>query len=271
MSRRPGFVASCGVVLILSGVPTTLGCRTARSMSAYAEEHASQLAPVAGAEPIRTPEVLSPKADNALPDSVLAAGASAATAFAATVPAATELPLAAEVAPTALSPQLSDAAWQRTTAVVGNELLAHTPVASMPEVNEAGPQHASRHIDANPNAVSNPVQLVVKNVRAGQGRLKVAVFTTPENFPEGERADTSLTLDAAQATVHTSLMVSGRAAIAVYQDLNSDGQLNRNRLGMPSEPFAFSNSARGKRGPPAFDQAALEFGPDTESILIELP
>jgi uncharacterized protein (DUF2141 family) len=46
-------------------------------------------------------------------------------------------------------------------------------------------------------------------------------------------------------------------AIAVYHDENNDGQLNRNRLGIPTERYGFSRNARGLTGPPGFEQAVI--------------
>ena len=47
-------------------------------------------------------------------------------------------------------------------------------------------------------------------------------------------------------------------AIAAYHDENGDGELNRNRLGIPTERYGFSNNARGLTGPPSFQEAMLE-------------
>ena len=50
----------------------------------------------------------------------------------------------------------------------------------------------------------------------------------------------------------------GTYAVAVYHDLNGNGELDRTTLGPPDEPYGFSNDARGTFGPPKFDKAAIE-------------
>jgi uncharacterized protein (DUF2141 family) len=62
----------------------------------------------------------------------------------------------------------------------------------------------------------------------------------------------------------------GRYAIQSYQDLNGDGQLNRNPLGMPTEPFGFSNNAPPHMGPPAWSEAAFDVGPGETAQRITL-
>lgn len=44
----------------------------------------------------------------------------------------------------------------------------------------------------------------------------------------------------------------GTYAIAVYQDIDNNGKLNRDLYGRPEEPHAFSMNRFGRRGPPQF-------------------
>ena len=46
-------------------------------------------------------------------------------------------------------------------------------------------------------------------------------------------------------------------------DLNGNGELDANFLGMPREPWAFSNNAVGRRGPAKWEDAKFEISADT--------
>ena len=48
----------------------------------------------------------------------------------------------------------------------------------------------------------------------------------------------------------------GTYAVAVFHDLNGNGRLDRNFIGLPSEPYGFSNDV-GRRGPPSFEGALI--------------
>lgn len=48
---------------------------------------------------------------------------------------------------------------------------------------------------------------------------------------------------------------SGEYAIRMFHDIDSDGVMKRNMFGIPSEPYAFSNNAKGKRGPAPWSKA----------------
>ena len=53
---------------------------------------------------------------------------------------------------------------------------------------------------------------------------------------------------------------AGQYGAMVFQDLNLDGKMNFNLVGMPMEPYGFSNNSRGLFGPPAWGKAAFRFG-----------
>jgi uncharacterized protein (DUF2141 family) len=52
---------------------------------------------------------------------------------------------------------------------------------------------------------------------------------------------------------------AGTYAIAVFQDLNGDGRLDRTPLGLPLEPYGFSKDA-GRLRRPSFSAASIEIG-----------
>ena len=62
----------------------------------------------------------------------------------------------------------------------------------------------------------------------------------------------------------------GDYAIAVYHDANENGKLDRHLLGYPLEPYGFSNNARGKLGPPAWDRVFFQVGDATSAMEIQL-
>ncbi len=49
-------------------------------------------------------------------------------------------------------------------------------------------------------------------------------------------------------------------AITLFHDRDGNGRLNMNAMGMPTEPYGFSNDAAGSFGPPSFEQARLAPG-----------
>jgi len=62
-----------------------------------------------------------------------------------------------------------------------------------------------------------------------------------------------------QSTVFTQLQ-PGRYALFVIHDVNDDGRLNRNAVGVPIEGYGFGNNAQASLSAPSFDAAAITVG-----------
>lgn len=57
---------------------------------------------------------------------------------------------------------------------------------------------------------------------------------------------------------------AGTYAVKVFLDMNGNGVLDKNELGIPQEPVGFSNDAMGRMGPASFKEASFAFsGVDT--------
>ena len=61
----------------------------------------------------------------------------------------------------------------------------------------------------------------------------------------------------------------GSYAIAVFHDRNGDGKLDRSFIGLPSEPYGFSNDV-GRRGPPNFDAARIVVRDPATTVVIPI-
>jgi uncharacterized protein (DUF2141 family) len=97
------------------------------------------------------------------------------------------------------------------------------------------------------------------------------LFRPDDEFPEVSTASELMNVVAPgkdPATLRFAKLPPGSYAIAVYQDKNDDGVLNRARVGYPLERYGFSNNARRTLGPPSFDAAA--FSVDNQEVVQEI-
>jgi uncharacterized protein (DUF2141 family) len=53
-------------------------------------------------------------------------------------------------------------------------------------------------------------------------------------------------------------------------DENANGKMDSNVIGIPIEPYAFSNDASGNFGPPTFEQAKFVVTKDAKKITINI-
>lgn len=117
-------------------------------------------------------------------------------------------------------------------------------------------------------ARAGAVQVDVGNVTPGAGDVKVALCRS-ELVPETCERNTTLPASGAAVRAEFADVEPGRYAVAVYQDIDHTGQLRRGKLGIPLEPYAFSNGA-GLTHMPKFEAAAFEVGPGLRRIGVSL-
>lgn len=101
------------------------------------------------------------------------------------------------------------------------------------------------------------VRVSVTNIRAQQGYLMVALY---DEANWGQTAVARARVPVASAVVALTLAAPapGRYAIRMFQDVNADGAMDTNIIGIPTEPIGFSNNAPLQFGPPSFDAAAFD-------------
>jgi uncharacterized protein (DUF2141 family) len=112
------------------------------------------------------------------------------------------------------------------------------------------------------------VDVQISGVTPGRGNVQVALCTSAL---EMERCQRTQTTAATGASVRVSFgdVAPGRYAVAVYQDLDGTGVIRRGKLGIPLEPYGFSNGA-GLSHRPKFDAAAFDVGDGVRLVNIAL-
>jgi uncharacterized protein (DUF2141 family) len=108
------------------------------------------------------------------------------------------------------------------------------------------------------NASAATVEVRVAGVTA-RGKVNVAVCDKAR-FLKQCAYSASAPAQAGETTVVVQDVPPGTWAVLAYQDENGNDQLDRNLIGIPKEPYGFSRDARGKFGPPSFEDAAIEVG-----------
>ena len=119
---------------------------------------------------------------------------------------------------------------------------------------------------------ANLLTVRVTDIPGVKGNLLVGLYETPESFtdsPMDVSPKIELVTAEDQVVVFNDLK-PGKYAIAVVQDLNKNGKLDRNFLGMPKEPLAFSVIKKIPKGKPKFEACAFEIGDEPVAMVIAL-
>ena len=123
-----------------------------------------------------------------------------------------------------------------------------------------------------PTKSDSAVVFEISGLRADAGHLCVAVFGSAAGFPNTDRAEQTQRLEVRgdRMTVELRLRAGEPQAVAVFQDIDGNGRLSKNLLGIPVEPYGFSRNARGALGPPKFDSASIVVPAEPDELSIRL-
>ena len=114
--------------------------------------------------------------------------------------------------------------------------------------------------------------VTVTNIPAPQGDLLIGLYNSAGSFagsPLPQSPKVRLT-SAGRVTATISGVTPGTYAIAVIQDLNRNGKLDKNLIGMPTEPIAFSVVKKIPKGKPGFAACSFEVKDKQISLSIQL-
>jgi uncharacterized protein (DUF2141 family) len=93
----------------------------------------------------------------------------------------------------------------------------------------------------------------IEGIKKKEGSILVMLSNSEASFlTEGEGFKVSANDN--KATVRY-LVQKGEYAFSFFHDKNDNGKFDTNFLGIPKEPYGFSNNASGFMGPPSYDKA----------------
>ncbi len=119
------------------------------------------------------------------------------------------------------------------------------------------------------------VHLEIAGLKDASGDIYIAVYDSDDDWLGEETVLQQKVVigDALDGeVVRTELLLpAGEYAISIYYDVNNNGELDTNFIGIPKEPVALSNNARPSFGPPKYEDAVFTLGsePVVQQIEIE--
>lgn len=108
----------------------------------------------------------------------------------------------------------------------------------------------------------------VQNLRLDQGPLMIAAYADAASFGKTAISQQRVAVSAATMQVQVCSLVGDSVAILLFQDLNSNGKLDKNPFGMPNEPWGASGKSQ-MMGP-SWESAQVRYGAEAAPIVIQL-
>jgi len=119
------------------------------------------------------------------------------------------------------------------------------------------------------------LHVVVEGIKSAKGQIKVGLEKSAEHFDKGPlheahyRGEVVVSKEG-KVEVYFRDVPFGTYAVKSFHDVDGNGSLNTNFMGIPSEDYGFSNNVRGTMGPASFQDARFELDAPEKTISIRL-
>jgi uncharacterized protein (DUF2141 family) len=120
--------------------------------------------------------------------------------------------------------------------------------------------------------VHTPLKLVITNLKSPSAPVIIGVYNEKCKFPDPKCQLKVYTIkpDSLSVTAVITDLPFGIYALAIYQDVNSNGKIDKNFMGIPTEPYAFSNNYKPTVKAPAFKNCRFVYCADTSLVAMKM-
>ncbi len=108
------------------------------------------------------------------------------------------------------------------------------------------------------------VVVTVKNLQEIKGTIRMAVYSGEDNFMKKSLVSKEIKVTGKEVTFVFENVIHGEYAVSTYHDIDDNRKLDTGFMGIPKEPYGFSNDARGTFGPPSYESAKFKVGENTK-------
>ncbi len=102
---------------------------------------------------------------------------------------------------------------------------------------------------------------------ATTGSVMVALFGSEAAYNGGAPVAQAAVSASGPVVARFENLPAGDYAMRAFHDVNGNGQMDTNPFGMPTEPYAFSNNARGNMGPASWERARFAVSGETAQTI----
>ncbi|WKN30890.1 DUF2141 domain-containing protein [Porifericola rhodea] len=120
-----------------------------------------------------------------------------------------------------------------------------------------------------PTGADNTARIIVNvsGIQSNEGLVQVALYASNDTFLEEPfMAQRYQLKESGEVEVVFDKVPHGEYAIAVYHDKNSNNELDTNFMGIPTEPYGFSNNYNPKLSAPKYKNAIVTIDQNNQQV-----
>ncbi len=105
-----------------------------------------------------------------------------------------------------------------------------------------------------------------EGIQSSDGYIAVGVYNTDVTFLKEEETFAGVFEPTKEGTTTITIhdLPDGTYAVSMFHDKNSNKKLDKNFMGIPKEPVAFSKAKMKTFGPPGFEECSFKLTADLE-------
>ena len=113
---------------------------------------------------------------------------------------------------------------------------------------------------------NNKIIVKVEQINSAEGSINVAVFNSEKTFLKTPFLTQSADAKTGEMIFEFEEVPNGEYTISIYHDMNENGELDKNLMGIPNEPYGVSKEGKSMFGPPSYQDALFT----VENINVDL-
>jgi len=103
----------------------------------------------------------------------------------------------------------------------------------------------------------------IETTKYNNGQIAFALFDNADAFLKTPLKSDTKKVEGNTVTFEFKDISIGTYSFSYFHDLNSNDELDTNFMGVPKEPYGFSNNQKGRFGPPDFEDAKIRIDKDS--------
>ena len=126
--------------------------------------------------------------------------------------------------------------------------------------------------EADKKAGQIPLTLIIKNLKSTTAPVIVGLYDPKSKFPDpkGQLKEYHFKPHGKEHVAKITDLKFGVYAMAIYQDVNSNGKIDKNVVGIPTEPYAFSDNYVPKVKAPNFDNCKFSYSAKNNTVTMTM-
>lgn len=115
--------------------------------------------------------------------------------------------------------------------------------------------------------------VTISGLPTASGHVIALLFPSDQGFPASlnkAAQHQALKVSSSSMELRFPNLPMGTYAVTVYHDVNDNGKLDTNWIGIPKEPVGVSNNLRPRLGPPRFSESSFTIAEPEHKIAVNL-